>query len=813
MPPTLEYTWNILPGGNVDPAVFVHYIKEGVSRDLESRALWDFKVSIARKINSYYILSRVPQEIKYALNSPVFGGKLDVVSSLINDLGFIGIAVGGEAMRSSTHALGVIGVAAAIRLMTKGYGEILPPLRVDEYNIGFLLSADSFSEMLGGDLDTKDDESDKDNRRGDLVGIQIAIDKRSGHVSLSFVGIECKYSSSTYPPENVDQALEQAERSYLRIESLAECALEKNGMPERLALAKLVEFGLRVMSVLNTEHLSIEKQSYIISAILSANFDVIKPKLNMSTLLFTTECKLDSVECRKRKGLWIRLGVNGWPEVNESNDLLQIRRLLSSEIFLRGNSVPHELNNSNHSSESNEISTAPKADHIPQADNGSVDLVKPKDESINESPNESNEPNESLSTTVLKPILVGVNAKKVPVYFDPFYRENLLENYNIMITGSPGRGKTQLVKTLVSEIRRQDKRVIMLDFRNDYSRDLKFIEQTRLSVCHVPFQGLPYNPLIPIPIVNPTAVDGGKVINISQHISGIVSILSSFFKLGAQQEASLKDIIRECYLDKGIPSSGMIEDSNNFIYPDFNDVGIKLKQNNPMAYNRLDPLFDLNIFRSEFSQIRFDSVVGKSYIINVSDIPSEMVKNAIATIIILTSHAYFNSSDFDPVLKLMFVFDEAHRILDSEYLARFIRECRPYGVGLILSSQYTTDFSKDISTALATKIIHGNGADRENVKAIANLLGLQGEDENIKNMKLFEAYISNTQIKAEFINTLSYPYYLVYSEIKEGRLTSSASSSVIKGLDTTKISISEIVEKLRSFGLIEEVNGVFKALL
>jgi hypothetical protein len=807
LPPQLNFTWNILPGGNVDPAVFVHYIKEGMNRNLESRALWDYKVSIARKINSYYILSKVPNEIKYALNSPVFSGKKDVVSELINDLGCIGIAVGGEAMRSTTHSLGVIGVVAAIRLMTKGYGKILPPLRIDEHYVGFILSADSFSELLGGDLDGSNDDSEKDNRRGDLVGVQIYIDKVSGHVSISFVGIECKYSSSIYPPEKVDQALEQAERSYLRIKSLAESALESNGMPERLALAKLVEFGLRVMSVSHGEQLGIAKQTFVISAILSANFDVVDPI--MSTLLFTTECKLNSVQHIKRRGLWIRLGINGWPGVNESESLLSVRKILSSDVFqnTNQNSLLSRDQNSNPIPSVDSV-TSGQSDVSSEADG---EKITSKEEIVIHEES-SNTRNETLITSPLKPILVGVNSKKAPVYFDPFYRPNLLENYNIMITGSPGRGKTQLVKTLVSEIRRQDKRVVMLDFRNDYSRDLRFIEQTRMSVCHVPFQGLPYNPLIPIPIVNPTSPVGSKVINISQHISGIVSILKSF-QLGPQQQASLKDIIRECYQDRGIPSSGMIEDLGNFIYPDFNDVGAKLKQKDPLAYNRLDPLFDLNIFHSEFSQSRFDSVVGKSYIINVSDIPSEMVKNAIATIIILTSHSYFNSSDFDPVLKLMFVFDEAHRVLSSEYLARFIRECRPYGVGLILSSQYTTDFSKDISTALATKIIHGNGADRENVKAIASLLGLQGEDENIKNMKLFEAYISNTQIKAEFINTLSYPYYLVYSEIKDGRLNSNEPNIEINGLDTTKISISEIIVKLRSLGLIEEVNGVYKALV
>ena len=799
LPDTLEYTWNILPGGHADPAVFVHYIEEGMKRKQDARALWDYRVSVAKKINSYYILTQVPVDIKFALNgSPIFKDK-DMATTLINELGLVGIAVGGEAMRSGSHALGVIGVSAAVRMMSTGAQDVIPPLKIDQNRIGFLLSADSFYELLGGALEKG---SGADTRRGDLVAIQTTFNQLANELTLSFVGIECKYSSSTYQMAEVDSALEQAERSFSRIHELARSAINSDGMPERLALAKLIEFGLRVTSVTNSEYLTLIRQSEIISCILSGRLKIENPK--ETSILFTSEAELDSSALIKRRGIWVRLGPNAWPGVAETTQLLEIRRELSGIFDGRANPIsPVLLEFVDPDLIDSEKITV--TDLVIEKNINSPDLFNFEFNNIDRNITENSSP--------LLPILLGVNMQVSPIYYDPQKKGQLVENYNIMITGSSGKGKTQLVKTLASEVRRQRKKVVMLDFKNDYSLDSGFLSEAQLNVKHIAFKGLPYNPLIPSPIEDPTSPDRSKVINISQHIAGITSILGKCFDLGAQQQASLKDVIRECFKDKGIPTSGMVKNSDSFVYPDFNDVGEKLKTQNPLAYNRLDPLFDLGIFQAESSQRRFQVSLEDSAVLNVSDIPSEPIKDAIAQIFILSSHAYFNALPHTSTLNILFVFDEAHRVLKSENLARFVRECRAYGVGVVLSSQYPSDFQKDISASLATKVIHGNGPDRDKVRAIINLLSIQDSEERVKDLGLFEAYVSNTQLGAEFINTLSYPYYLVLQKIKFGIDMKLENLNNIDGLDINRISTEEIIKKLRQLSLIEENNGIYIALI
>lgn len=799
LPDALQYTWNILPGGHADPAVFVHYIEEGMRRQQEARALWDYRVSVAKKINSYYTLAQVPIDIKFALNgSPIFKDG-NMASILINELGLVGIAVGGEAMRSGSHALGVIGVSAAVRMMTSSAEGILPPLKIDKNSVGFLLSADSFYELLGGALEKG---SEADTRRGDLVAIQTTFNEAKNELTLSFVGIECKYSSSVYPTVEVESALEQAERSFSRIDELARSAINPDGMPERLALAKLIEFGLRVSSVTSPQYLTLLRQSQIISCILSGRLVIENPK--ETSILFTTEASFESSALIKRRGIWVRLGPNAWPGVTETSQLLEVRRELSGIFEIGGTPLipvqPVVLPESDVPHSPEDLKPVDQPDKVVS---GGVD----KDGSILVSGGvvENSFP--------LSPVLLGVNMQGHPVYYDPQKKGSLVENYNIMITGSSGKGKTQLVKTLVSEVRRQRKKVVMLDFKNDYSPDAGFLREAGMNVKHIYFKGLPYNPLIPSPIEDPTSPDRSQVINISQHIAGITSILGKCFQLGAQQQASLKDVIRECFKDNNIPTSGMVKNSDSFIYPDFNDVGIKLKAQNPLAYNRLDPLFDLGIFQVESSQLRFQSSLEDSSVLNVSDIPSEPIKDALAQIFILSSHAYFNALPHTSTLNILFVFDEAHRVLESENLARFVRECRAYGVGVVLSSQYPSDFQKDISASLATKVIHGNGPDRDKVRSIMNLLSIQESEDRVKELGLFEAYVSNTQLGTVFINTLSYPYYLVLQKIKSGSNIKMDNLENIDGLDVNRISVEEILKKLRQLGLVEEVQGQLKALI
>lgn len=779
LPENLSFLWNVVQGGQIDPAVLVKYVKLGFEAG-EARVLWDYNMSLTGATNSYFVLSQVPPGVAIALNgSPVLGGR-DVAGEIIRELAQVGLAIGSESLRSGSKALGVIGVVAAIRLLS-GWSGNPGALTNDNHSRGFLLPVDSFKEILGDGLDLG---HPTDRRRADLIAVQLVL-KPADRLCMSFAAVECKYTSYTLSEDAANNAIEQAGRTYDRVLALAEAAQSSTGVPERLALLELISFGLRLRPTSDDATLSVEQM--MLQHLLDGEFEITPPL--QTSIAVITECQGQSARWTASGGLIVRVAPGHWPGIADS-DALSLVAAQVSLLFRRAH---------RDSSEEMVRSPAPPSES-PAARPSDISVVQPQ--SVEAPPTPIAGGFERLAAIVL-----GADHERRLVRFDPQSEQRPLDNYNMMITGSSGKGKTQLVKALVAELRRQHRRVLMLDFKNDFASDGVFLALSQLHCRYVTFDGLPYNPLIPVPVTHPGT--GERVFQISQHITGITSTLAKTFGLGAQQEASLKEIIRECYRDRGLDPSGNIPCREDADFPDFNDVGERLRTSNPAAYNRMDPLFDLGVFSSACRRTNFENVLQSSTVIDLSQIQSDAIKNAIAKILILSAHAYYNARPHTGILNQFFVFDEAHRVLDAEFLARFVRECRAYGVGVLLSSQNPMDFPEEISASLNTKILHGNGAERERVRDIIRTVGGALDEAEVARMGLFDALISNPHYHATKFRTLPYPYYLVLVALRQANEISRRELRV-EGIVTERLSLDYIIDGLIAMGLAQEDNGLLR---
>ncbi|HEX7028103.1 MAG TPA: hypothetical protein VF268_12750, partial [Gammaproteobacteria bacterium] len=357
----------------------------------------------------------------------------------------------------------------------------------------------------------------------------------------------------------------------------------------------------------------------------------------------------------------------------------------------------------------------------------------------------------------------------------------------------------------ITKIREQEKPVLILDFKNDFASDLVFAEQARLDRVYVAFDGLPYNPLIPYPLRHPET--GELFVQCGQHIAGIASVLKRTYGLGAQQQAAVKNAMAGAFSSVGIPVSGSTPYDENMNFPDFSHVGDALQHDNLSAYNRLDPLFTLGLFKEEFRRASFESLVGRPAILDLSQIPSDEIKDTLAQLIVLSSHAYYNSQQHSGTIRQVIVFDEAHRVLNSEYMLRLVRECRAYGVAALLSSQYPSDFPGEISASMATKIMHGNGRDIERVKNIVQVIGCEGREGDVANLARFQAFIDNRHHPHTFLRTMNYPIYLVLKKLQKTGSATREELVEAEGLDTSKLPIGNLVRELERLGLVEEKEG------
>lgn len=370
---------------------------------------------------------------------------------------------------------------------------------------------------------------------------------------------------------------------------------------------------------------------------------------------------------------------------------------------------------------------------------------------------ESSTPTYSPKITIGKGIL-----DEEDILYDPKRVGDPLSNMNIMITGSSGKGKSQLLKSMIIEQRKQGTNFLIFDFKNDFG-DKEFLEMANLKNVNLEFKGLPYNPLIP-PIKED---DGVKLINVGEHILALAGVFKQVYKLGSQQEVALKNSFRKIYKENGInPRLNEIDENEIISYPVIDDIADILEESDEKAYSRLDTLFNYGLFRSKSRDISLVELLNDSYVFNLSSISNDEVKNTIAKIIVVSAHQYINTLPHSPNdIKNVFVFDEAHRFLGEPSLTKLARECRAYGLAIWLSSQYPSDYPEEIRGCLETKIIHGNGDDAEKIKDIKKLINYDGDDNNLAKLGLFQAIFNNTHYSKKFINTIAFPHLLLLNEI------------------------------------------------
>lgn len=407
--------------------------------------------------------------------------------------------------------------------------------------------------------------------------------------------------------------------------------------------------------------------------------------------------------------------------------------------------------------------------------------------------------NDINENTLMNHVILGKDRKNKVAIFYPKGRpgSSPLPNYNVMVTGSSGKGKTQFIKSFIYQQKLTGTSFTIIDFKNDYS-DIFFSTLCQSKKIEVKFDGIPYNPLIPRLGIRD---DGSKYYDVSEHINAICAVLANTFGLGIQQEAELKNAVRAVYKENGINHKGILEFDSEIIFPSFNEVGYYLENGEKeleKLYNRLDPLFDLNLFSEKYRNIGFSNIIESSNIIKLSDIQDDKIKNAIAKMVIVSAHGYYLGIPHTYSLKKIFVFDEAHRVLDTDFVEKFIRECRSFGVGVLLSSQQTDDFPENVLGQLATKIIHGNDGDSRLTKKIKSLISYDGDDNSINNLQTFNAIVSSQDYNNWLIDTLAWPQLIILKIISDS---------------TNGISLDEIIEQSKKIGISKGWDEFIKLLL
>ena|GEM_PF-5604706 len=302
----------------------------------------------------------------------------------------------------------------------------------------------------------------------------------------------------------------------------------------------------------------------------------------------------------------------------------------------------------------------------------------------------------SKRTGAAEGILIGrgLGAEESPVYWNPFSGDPPLANGHMLVVGTSGSGKTQVLKSLIGEVVQKHLIPIIFDFNNDYVAP-EFLKRHDIE-AHYPGDGLPLNPLelVPDPLT-------GKI-QVANGIFSTAGILKRVYGLGVQQEASLRIAMVECYKDHGITKDTTETPSNG--YPVFEALESKILElpNHTALLNRLSPIFSLNLFSSSGDDKGFAHFIKSPKVIRLAPLPTEEVKLAVAEFILLKLYNHFVCQPHRTHPIMAIIVDEAHKLSGSESIVKLFREIRKFGVAMVLSSQKARDFHSDIHANAAS---------------------------------------------------------------------------------------------------------------
>ena len=277
-----------------------------------------------------------------------------------------------------------------------------------------------------------------------------------------------------------------------------------------------------------------------------------------------------------------------------------------------------------------------------------------------------------------------------------YWNPEALPNGHIVAIGASGSGKTQTLKAIAFSLHQTypEMQVILLDFHGDQ----EIIGETCYPIHMASPHGI--NPLV----VNLDPEGGGSNLQAIQ----IAAILKKSLRLGPNQEGMLIEIIKTCYLKRGIVQEK--QETWSLEPPNFNDIQTQIlerieegcKESQKLNL-KLAATFEYGIFSRP--QPQFNE---KLIRIDLSKLPTELRAIAAESLAWQLMNQHRLMGEIQGRLPRTFLFiDEAKEMPKKEGSACDFIICdgRKYGLALVTASQSERHLSHEVIGNSATKIV------------------------------------------------------------------------------------------------------------
>ena len=271
-------------------------------------------------------------------------------------------------------------------------------------------------------------------------------------------------------------------------------------------------------------------------------------------------------------------------------------------------------------------------------------------------------------------------------------------NPHLMLAGLPGMGKTTCLLNLCRQMIEAGVRPLIFSYHQDIDERLeRLVDSVRYIDCY----GLGFNPL--------QVMDRDSRLAYLDVAGAVRDIFTSIFpELGDIQGERIRRAIKDSFVEKGWDSTSA--DLNNLHEPEFKrfveilKADPKLDRGLRTLLARLEELEDYGFFElAETRESLWES--DQPIVIRIHTTQNENLQRAFASLIFYGLYKDMFRRGIQDHITHAVVFDEAHRAAGLKLIPTMAKECRKYGISLVLASQEAKDFDRSLFSAIANYLV------------------------------------------------------------------------------------------------------------
>lgn len=260
-------------------------------------------------------------------------------------------------------------------------------------------------------------------------------------------------------------------------------------------------------------------------------------------------------------------------------------------------------------------------------------------------------------------------------------------NPHLLIVGLPGMGKTTCLINLCKQLTAAGIAPIVFSYHQDIDEKLESLFGSQLQT--VRYAGLGFNPL---------QVVGDAPLAYMDNVAMLRDIFSAIFPdLGDVQLGRVREALKQSYQDLGWTSG--TRGTTPLFSAFYDKLKTDLKPDKGLM-TRLAELSDYGLFDTSAGvPSLLDSAMPA--IVQIHSSQNEVLQRAFATFVLHNVYQTMFRRGTQSKITHAVIFDEAHRAAKLKLIPTMAKECRKFGIALVVASQEVKDFDQSLFTAVA----------------------------------------------------------------------------------------------------------------